>query len=233
MVRKLWRILPGILLVVAVGGVAFGQEAVEVEAEVETEVVPCERPCDEMMGKKMIRKYITAGDMSELEMTGLMDLKCLKGLKGLEGLEVLEGLEGLEGLGMLMQSDLCCPMVMHSPKAVDHYLCHKDAIGLSEEQVKSLKSIKDSHQREIIQKKADLQLAKLDLDNLLEEAEINLSKAESLTKKIGSLQAEIRFKGIEAAVKGKRILTEEQREKLENPGEGLLGEKRCRRIIIE
>jgi len=223
--RKKWRILPAVLLALAVGGVGVAQVP---EVEIEKEIVPRDSLDEEMMGEKMIRKYILPGDIPELELTGLMGLKGLKALKGLkdleglEGLEGLEALEGLEGLEVLMQTDLCCPMMLHSPRAVDRYLRRKDELGLSEEQVESLKSIKDSHQREMIRKKADLELAMLDLENLLSEEDIDLSKAESLTKKIGSLRAEMRFKGIEAAVKAKRILTEEQREKLKGLGSRLL-----------
>ena len=204
--RQLWCILAGILLVFAVGGIGLAQTP---EVEIEKEIMPYDPSCGDMMGQRMIRKYVIAPEMSDLEMMGLGTM------------------------GDLMQDDLCCSAMMHSPKAIDHYLCLKDEIGLLEEQVKSLKTIKDSHQRDIIRKSADLQLAMLDLDNLLSEKEVDLSKAESLTKQIGSIQAEMKFKEIEALVKAKRILTAEQREKLENLGEGLLEGKRCRRIIVE
>ena len=41
-------------------------------------------------------------------------------------------------------------------------------VGLTEEQIESLKSLKDSNQRALIKMKADLELAMLDLNKVLD-----------------------------------------------------------------
>ena len=109
---------------------------------------------------------------------------------------------------------------MKNLKEVDYYLCCEEMVGLTDEQVESLKSLKDSNQRALIKMKADLELAMLDLNKVLDTDEIDLSQAKKLTQKIADLRAKMQYSKIEASAKARQVLTEEQLEKRESPDHG-------------
>jgi len=129
---------------------------------------------------------------------------------------------GMMLYNMMLQDDSGCPMMMDLLRSVDSYLFHKEEIGLSEGQLRSLKTIRDFYQKDVITMTANLHKLMLELNNLLSEDEIDLSKAKMLNEDIESIQAEMRFKNIEAFVRAKRILTKEQVKKVRLIGKGYL-----------
>ena len=122
---------------------------------------------------------------------------------------------GMMGHGMMMQGNSGCPMMKGYLEGADFYLSHRGELRLTDSQIRSLESNRDSYKKDAIILNADLQTAMLELNNLLSEDEIDLSKVKTINKKIETIQTEIRFKNIESFVKAKRTLNREQLKKLD------------------
>lgn len=133
--------------------------------------------------------------------------------RGMMGSGMMMG-RGMMDCDMMMQGYSGCPMMTGFVKGTSFYLSYSEELRLSDEQVRSLKSIRDSYEKDVITTTANLHTVTLELDNLLHEDEVELSKAKALNKKIETLQTEIRFKNIEAFVKAKRTLNKEQLKQL-------------------
>lgn len=122
---------------------------------------------------------------------------------------------GMMGHGMMMQGNSGCPMMKGYLEGADFYLSYSGELRLTDSQIRSLESIRDSYEKDAIRLNADLQTAMLELDNLQYEDEIDLSKVKTVNKKIETIQTEIRFKNIESFVKAKQTLNREQLKKLD------------------
>jgi Spy/CpxP family protein refolding chaperone len=94
-------------------------------------------------------------------------------------------------------------------------LRHREKLGLSNEQVRKLEQIRTDFQKESIRRDADLRVAELDLDGLLEAPAVELSKVESKIREIERLRGDMRLARIRAIEKGKEQLTADQRKKLQ------------------
>jgi len=121
---------------------------------------------------------------------------------------------GMKGHGM-MGNHSECPMIDGGSGNIDYYLSYKGELSLSNTQVKSLESIRDAYQKENIKKRAELESAQLEFDNLLDEENINLAKVKSLNKKVSDLMADLRYSNIESAVKAQQVLSKDQFSQLE------------------
>ncbi len=187
--RRPWVLVGVIALGVVLSGVVFGQMK-------EIKIIMAEPGSEEMEETEMEIQVLTTEEGGLLSMLG-----------------------GCGKMGHEMMIGHCMgPGMMKNVKGVDYYLCCKEMVGLTDEQVESLKSLKDSNQRGLIKMKADLELAMLDLDNVLDEDEIDLSQAKKLTQKIADLRAKMQYSKIEASVKARQVLTQEQLEKREKAG---------------
>ncbi len=134
---------------------------------------------------------------------------------GMMGSGMMMG-RGMMGHGMMMQGNSGCPMMKGYLEGANFYLSYSEELKLSDSQIGSLESNRDSYEKDAIRLNADLQTAMLDLDNLLNEDEIDLSKVKTVNKKIETIQTEIRSKNIESFVKAKRTLNKEQLKKLDH-----------------
>lgn len=110
-------------------------------------------------------------------------------------------------------------MMMHKgpcgPEHEPFFLCCKEELGLTEDQVAKLKSIKLELKKEEIQRHAKIELAEIELNELLSAEEVDLTKVKAKIKEIESLRADGRFKEIQARVNAKKVLTPEQLKKWE------------------
>ena len=126
---------------------------------------------------------------------------------------------------MMGQADMGCCMVMGFVGGASFYLSYSEELGLSDAQIRDLKSIRDTYEKNAVKIRADLDILTLELRHVLDKEEIDLSKVKELNRQIESIRAEMRFKNIEAFVKAKQVLTKEQRKKLGRLGMGLYEEK--------
>jgi Heavy-metal resistance len=101
-------------------------------------------------------------------------------------------------------------------------LRNREKLGLSADQAKNLEQLRDNFQKELIRKEADLRVAEMDLNSLLEAQPVDMSRIEAKVREIERLRADIRLARIRAIEKGKEQLTVEQRKKLQD----LLGDQR-------
>lgn len=103
----------------------------------------------------------------------------------------------------------------HRGRLVSAMLHSKDELGLTPEQIRTLKEVRADFQRGTITRTAEIKLAAVDLRGLMEQDTLNLPKVEAQVRKIASLHADQRVAGIKMVQAGKAVLTPEQREKFQ------------------
>jgi Spy/CpxP family protein refolding chaperone len=94
-------------------------------------------------------------------------------------------------------------------------LRHRDKLGLTAEQVRSLERLRSDFQKESIRKDADLRVAEMDLKALGDAQPVDLVKMEAKVREIERLRGDLRLARIRTVEKGKEQLTAEQRKKLQ------------------
>ena len=94
-------------------------------------------------------------------------------------------------------------------------LRNRDKLGLSDAQVRNLEQLRNDFQKESIRKDADLRVAEMDLNALLEAQNVDMAKVEAKVREIERLRADLRIARIRAIEKGKEQLTADQRKKLQ------------------
>ncbi len=86
-------------------------------------------------------------------------------------------------------------------------------LGLDEKQKEAVKAIQSRTAKDTVRKKADIQLARIDLREILAKDQVDLSAAEANLKRTAALQTDIRLSHIKAMQEIKALLTPEQRAK--------------------
>lgn len=94
-------------------------------------------------------------------------------------------------------------------------LRNREKIGLSEEQAKKLEQLRSDFEKETIRNEADIRVAEIDLNNLLQTSSTDLGKIEAKIREIEKLRADLRIARIRAIEKGKALLSADQRKKLQ------------------
>ena len=94
-------------------------------------------------------------------------------------------------------------------------LRNREKLGLSDDQVKKLEQLRSDFEKETIRNEADIRVAEIDLNNLLQSQSADLAKIEAKIRETERLRADLRIARIRAIEKGKALLTAEQRKKLQ------------------
>jgi hypothetical protein len=105
-------------------------------------------------------------------------------------------------------------------------LRHREKLGLTADQVRSLERLRSDFQKESIRKDADLRVAEMDLKALCDSQSVDLAKVEAKVREIERLRGDLRLARIRTVEKGKEQLTVEQRKKFQE----LLSESQLTRI---
>ena len=92
---------------------------------------------------------------------------------------------------------------------------NREKLGLSSEQVKNLERLRNALEKESIRKEADIRVARMDLQSLLEAQPVDMTKVEAKVHEIERLRADLRFARIRTVQKAKEQLSADQRQKLE------------------
>ena len=95
----------------------------------------------------------------------------------------------------------------------EFFLCCKEELNLTDDQVKALKTIKTNFMKEDIQKEADLKIAHMELQDLLQADKLDLPSVEKKIKAVSNMQADKKIAHIKAFEKAKEVLTPEQLKK--------------------
>lgn len=88
-----------------------------------------------------------------------------------------------------------------------------EMLGLTDEQIASLKSIKMNFMKDEIQREADLKLAKLELKELMAADKLDIAKVGKKIKSIAAMKADAKIACLKSCEKAKGIPTPEQMEK--------------------
>lgn len=124
------------------------------------------------------------------------------------------------GMGM-MGGDMPEGMGMHRPSQVIRML--RAELGLSDEQAKPMKALLLQIMKTRIRQQADLRIAELELQELLDADPVDMAQVESKLKASEGLRTALRLTIIKAHEQAKAVLTPEQRQKLERLHEGRPG----------
>lgn len=92
-------------------------------------------------------------------------------------------------------------------------------LGLDEKQKAVIKEINSRVMKSTIKKRADIEIAKIELQDILDRETVDLSAAETAVKKTETLMAEVHLMHIKAMEEIKSKLTPEQRKKFKAPPE--------------
>ena len=93
-------------------------------------------------------------------------------------------------------------------------LQQRESLGLSDDQVKALKQARSAFEKEGIRRRADIEIAELELADLLGEPRVDLAKVEAKARQTAGLRADLRIARIETLEKGKATLSADQLKKL-------------------
>jgi Spy/CpxP family protein refolding chaperone len=94
-------------------------------------------------------------------------------------------------------------------------LRNREKIGLSDDQVKKLEQLRSDFEKETIRNEADIRVAEIDLNNLLQAPSADMPKIEVKIREIERLRADLRIARIRAIDKGKALLSTDQRKRLQ------------------
>ena len=102
---------------------------------------------------------------------------------------------------------------MHKRMEHELFLDRVDALDLTADQVGKLKAILSECRKESIRKAADVQIARLELKDLMNEVDWTLKTAESLIRQIQTLEGDMLVRHLQAVVEARGVLTAEQLKK--------------------
>lgn len=106
----------------------------------------------------------------------------------------------------------------HEGPLLSFMLNMKDQLGLSLQQVQTLRDLRVAFEKETIQRGAEIRVAEVDLREALAQERVDLARAETLIRKIAGLRAELRLARVRTLEKGKGVLTPGQLEKFREAG---------------
>jgi hypothetical protein len=94
-------------------------------------------------------------------------------------------------------------------------LRNREKLGLSDDQVRRMEQLRTEFEKESIRKEADLRVAEMDLETLLDAPNVDLAKVETKVREVEKIRADLRIARIRTIEKAKDLLTPEQRKKLQ------------------
>jgi Spy/CpxP family protein refolding chaperone len=86
-----------------------------------------------------------------------------------------------------------------------------EALDLSREQQAELKALHIAYKKDMIRKKADKEIAEIDLQELIDQDEVKLDAVEGKLREIANLEAQTKYAWVKLLVDSKALLTAEQK----------------------
>jgi Spy/CpxP family protein refolding chaperone len=143
---------------------------------------------------------------------GMQGCGMMMGGMGQKGMGMMHGAGGMQGEGMMDDDH---PMWKHFM-----------GLGLDDKQQDALRAIKSKAMKDAVRKKADKQIAHIELHDLLDKDTVDMKAVEALAKKIEGLKTEMFLSHIKVKEEIKALLTPAQRKQLKDmmaPGHGMGG----------
>jgi len=130
---------------------------------------------------------------------------------------MMHGMMG-QGMGPGMREGRGGRPMSHEGPLLSMMLEHKQELGLSADQERKLRDIRTEFTKDSIRRTADIRVAEVELDSLLEQDKWDVAKIEPKVKQIAGLKGELRLARIKTLAAGRAVLTAEQREKFKQVG---------------
>jgi protein CpxP len=132
---------------------------------------------------------------------------------------------GMQGPGMLGQGAAPWPEFgrggwwsSHEGPLITIMLDHRLELGLTLDQERRLRELRTEFAKESERRSAEIRVAEIELDALLQQDTWDLAKIEPKVKQIARLQGDLRLARIETLAAGRDVLTPEQLERLKQIG---------------
>jgi Spy/CpxP family protein refolding chaperone len=97
-------------------------------------------------------------------------------------------------------------------------LHHSQELGLSPEQEKKLRDLRTEFAKEAVRRTAEIRVAQIDVDALLEQERWDLAQIEPKARQIAALEGDLRVARLKTLAAGRALLTPQQLEKLKQVG---------------
>ena len=94
----------------------------------------------------------------------------------------------------------------------------KERLGLTDEQAVKFTKLWSDYRKETIKKEADIQVAGIDLSELMEQKKVDLGQLEKKLRQLEDMKTELMLYRVRTLFKAKEFLNEDQFEKLKNFG---------------
>jgi Spy/CpxP family protein refolding chaperone len=135
-------------------------------------------------------------------------------------------MQGGGGMSHMMMSQPRSPMRgehmdmarPHEGPQVSIMLQHSQELGLNPEQVRKLQELRTGFAKDSVRKAAEVHVAEIDLNALLEQDHWDLGRIETTVKQIATLQADLRLARLKTIQAARALLNAEQLEKLKQVG---------------
>ncbi len=101
----------------------------------------------------------------------------------------------------------------HEGPLISLMLLWKEQLGLTPDQERSLRELRSNYEKEAITRTSEIRVAELELNGMLEQEKVDMTKVEGETRKIELLRADRRLARIKTIEAGKAVLTPDQQEK--------------------
>jgi periplasmic protein CpxP/Spy len=131
---------------------------------------------------------------------GMQDGGMMGGM-GHQGMGMMHGMGGMHGGAMMMDDDH--PMWKHLM-----------GLGLDDKQKDALKALRSKTMKDMAKRMADMQIAGIELKDLLDKDPVDMKSVEASVKKNASLKTDMFLAHIKAHEEMKTILTPDQRKRL-------------------
>ena len=130
---------------------------------------------------------------------------------------MMHGMMG-QGMGPGMREGRGGHRSSHEGPLLSMMLEHKQELGLTAEQERKLRDLRTEFTKDSIRRTADIRVAEIELDSLLEQDKWDVSKIEPKVKQIAGLRGDLRLARIKTLEAGRALLTAEQVEKFKQAG---------------
>jgi protein CpxP len=123
--------------------------------------------------------------------------------------------EGMRGGDRMGPGDR---MMGHEGPLLTMMLTHSQDLGLSPEQEQKLRALRTAFAKEAVRRTAEIRVAQIDLEALLEQERWDLAQIEPTVKQVAALEGDLRVARIKTLAAGRALLTPQQLEKLKQVG---------------
>ena len=188
--KRTFGILFAVTLMAIMTGSLFAQEMMGMMEKTGKEAEATEAGARKMMGGK----GMMSGDM--------MCPMCGKMMGG-QGMMSGAMMQGMMGSGMPMMQG----MMAGKPRIAGM----AEALKLSEEQQDKLNALHIAYKKDMIRRKADKEIAEIDLQELIDQDEVDLDAVEEKLREIANLEAQTKYAWVKLLVDSKSLLSAEQK----------------------